>query len=95
MNSSNSPRSNTQAFGPLQLSKTQPGKSYIISHLDSEPSEVQLKLLALGVLPGSEIRVERVASAGKTLYVIVNGNLCLALRKQETQQVFVTPMPAA
>ena len=55
----------------------------------SEP-ELSLKLLEMGCLPGSVVRLEAVAPFGDPLCVILDGQYCLSLRKSEAKTVFVT-----
>lgn len=52
----------------------------IISHFTDD--RIAVKLLAMGVLPGSRVALVRKASLGATLYIKVD-NLHLAIRKNE------------
>jgi Fe2+ transport system protein FeoA len=47
-----------------------------------EDEHLAVKLMAMGVLPGSRLRMVRKNSAGKTLYVRVD-QMHLAIRKSE------------
>ena len=63
------------------LSLVTPGESsYIESFTDQR---IANKLMSMGLLPGSIIRVIRKTPLGNTFYIKANNHQLLALRKQE------------
>ena len=66
------------------LSATPRGKSGKVSHFN-DPS-IGSKLMAMGVLPGSQVRVVRKSPFGGGCYVKVD-NFFLALRKEEADSI--------
>lgn len=63
-----------------QLSQMKPGKTGFVSAFTNE--QIGCKLLAMGVFPGSQIQVVRVAPFGGGLFLKIDDNY-LALRQQE------------
>lgn len=63
-------------------SRLLPGSECIITDLQGEPAVTQ-RLAEMGVLPGSRLRVVRIAPLGDTLEVALEEGQLLALRKDE------------
>ena len=57
--------------------------------MDFESSELELKLMEMGCLPGEEIVVEQIAPLGDPISVRIAG-YSLSLRKNEARQILVT-----
>jgi ferrous iron transport protein A len=70
-----------------RLSELKAGERATI--LDFESSELELKLMEMGCLPGEEIIVEQIAPLGDPISVRVAG-YSLSLRKNEAKQIVVT-----
>ncbi len=68
-----------KGLSPVQ---PQPGSECIITDLQGEPAVTQ-RLAEMGVLPGSRLRVVRIAPLGDTLEVALEEGQLLALRKDE------------
>lgn len=69
-----------------RLSDLKAGEKAIIT--DFESSELELKLMEMGCLPGEEIIVEQIAPLGDPISVRVAG-YSLSLRKNEANQILV------
>jgi ferrous iron transport protein A len=70
----------------MRLSELKPGeKATIISF---ESSEIELKLMEMGCLPGEQLIVEQIAPLGDPISIRVAG-YSLSLRKAEAKQIFV------
>lgn len=69
-----------------RLSDLKAGEKAIIA--DFESSELELKLMEMGCLPGEEIVVEQIAPLGDPISVRVAG-YALSLRKNEANQILV------
>jgi ferrous iron transport protein A len=70
-----------------RLSELKAGERATI--LDFESSELELKLMEMGCLPGEEIVVEQIAPLGDPISVRIAG-YSLSLRKNEAKQILVT-----
>jgi ferrous iron transport protein A len=70
-----------------RLSELKAGERATI--LDFESSELELKLMEMGCLPGEEIIVEQIAPLGDPISVRIAG-YSLSLRKNEAKQIVVT-----
>lgn len=70
--------------GGKQLSKAKRGAAGVVSHYASE--QAGSKLMAMGVLPGSQVIVVRKAPFGGGWYVKVD-NFYLALREEEAASI--------
>jgi len=57
--------------------------------MDFESSELELKLMEMGCLPGEEIVVEQIAPLGDPISVRIAG-YSLSLRKNEAKQILVS-----
>ncbi len=71
----------------MRLSELKAGEKAIIK--DFESSELELKLMEMGCLPGEEIIVEQIAPLGDPISVRVAG-YSLSLRKNEANQILVS-----
>lgn len=71
----------------MKLSELKAGERATITEFES--SELELKLMEMGCLPGEEIIVEQIAPLGDPISVRVAGYY-LSLRKSEANQVMVT-----
>ena len=66
---------------PMQLSDIQPGQSARILSLGSLDAPVRRKLMAMGLLPCSEVRYIRSAPMGDPLQ-ITTGGITLSVQKE-------------
>lgn len=72
------------------LDRAAPGADLVIDHVESDRSPAGRRLLDLGVLPGTPIRVIRRAPLGDPVVYELRGyRLCL--RRSETAHIFVRP----
>lgn len=69
-----------------RLSDLKTGERATIAAFES--SELELKLMEMGCLPGEEIIVEQIAPLGDPISVRVAG-YSLSLRKNEANQIYV------
>ena len=51
--------------------------------------ELSLKLIEMGCLPGSKVRLDAIAPFGDPICVMLDGQYCLSLRKSEARTVVV------
>lgn len=51
--------------------------------------ELSLKLIEMGCLPGSKVRLDAIAPFGDPLCVLLDGQYCLSLRKNEAHTVLL------
>jgi ferrous iron transport protein A len=70
-----------------RLSELKAGERATI--LDFESSDLELKLMEMGCLPGEEIVVEQIAPLGDPISVRIAG-YSLSLRKSEAKQIRVS-----
>lgn len=70
-----------------RLSDLRAGEKAVIA--DFESSELELKLMEMGCLPGEEIVIEQVAPLGDPISVRIAG-YSLSLRKNEANQILVS-----
>lgn len=70
----------------MRLSELKAGERAIITTFES--SELELKLMEMGCLPGEEIIVEQIAPLGDPISVRIAG-YSLSLRKNEANQIHV------
>jgi ferrous iron transport protein A len=73
-------------FKIMRLSELKPGERGTIVSFQS--TDLELKLMEMGCLPGEEIVVEQVAPLGDPISVRVAG-YSLSLRKNEANQIIV------
>ncbi len=71
----------------MSLDAFKPGEIGIVKKINCELS-VKSRLLAMGVVPGAEVRVEKVAPLGDPVEIIVKG-YHLSLRKEEAKCIEV------
>jgi len=70
------------------LAKASIGDSCLVLDVRPEPAELRSRLYALGVLPGSSIKVLRLAPLGDPMQVRVGGSY-LSIRKAEADIISV------
>ena len=70
----------------MRLSDLKTGERATIKEFES--SELELKLMEMGCLPGEEILVEQIAPLGDPISVRISG-YSLSLRKNEANQIIV------
>lgn len=71
----------------MKLSELKTGERAVIVQFES--SELELKLMEMGCLPGEEIIVEQIAPLGDPISVRIAG-YSLSLRKNEANQILVS-----
>ncbi len=69
------------------VSQLRKGEKGIIKSFSDEV--MSLKLLEMGCLPGSEVRIDAVAPFGDPVCVNVGGNYALALRLNEASAIIL------
>ncbi len=77
----------------IGLDEVSRGGCCVVEAVRGEPS-VRLRLLELGLLPGTKVRVVRRAPLGDALEVRVRGYV-LTLRRQQAEGVAVRPVEEA
>ena len=70
----------------MKLSELKPGGRGII--LEFESSELELKLMEMGCIPGEEVVVEQIAPLGDPISIRIAG-YSLSLRKNEANQIII------
>jgi ferrous iron transport protein A len=71
----------------MRLSELKVGERAVISKFES--SELEIKLMEMGCLPGEEIVVEQIAPLGDPISIRIAG-YSLSLRKNEANQIVVS-----
>jgi ferrous iron transport protein A len=71
----------------MRLSELKAGEKAVITEFES--SELEIKLMEMGCLPGEEIVVEQIAPLGDPISVRISG-YSLSLRKNEANQILVS-----
>lgn len=71
----------------MKLSELKPGQEAIINEFDS--SDILLKLMEMGCVPGERIYLEQVAPLGDPISIKISG-YSLSLRLNEAQHINVT-----
>jgi len=71
----------------MRLTELKPGQRAIISQFAS--SEITLKLLEMGCIPGEKILVEQIAPLGDPISINISG-YSLSLRLSEADNILVT-----
>ena len=71
----------------MRLSELKAGERAVITEFES--SELEIKLMEMGCLPGEEIIVEQIAPLGDPISVRISG-YSLSLRKNEADQILVS-----
>lgn len=69
------------------VSHLRKGEKGIIKSFSDEV--MSLKLLEMGCLPGSEVRIDAIAPFGDPICINVEGNYCLALRLNEASTIIL------
>ena len=70
----------------MRLTELRPGQQAIISQFTS--SEISLKLLEMGCIPGEKIFVEQIAPMGDPISISISG-YTLSLRLSEAENIIV------
>lgn len=70
----------------MRLTELRPGQQAIISQFTS--SEISLKLLEMGCIPGEKIFVEQIAPMGDPISISISG-YTLSLRLCEAENIIV------
>lgn len=68
----------------FRLSDFKPGQSGILKDIDN--SRIELRLISMGIQPGTRVFVRRSTFNGQTFYIQAAGKR-LALRKEEASQI--------
>ena len=71
----------------MRLSELKSGEQATILSFDN--SELELKLMEMGCLPGESVVVEQIAPLGDPISIRIAG-YSLSLRKNEANQIFVS-----
>ena len=71
----------------MRLSELKAGERAIIKEFES--SDLELKLMEMGCLPGEEIIAEQIAPLGDPISIRIAG-YSLSLRKNEANQILVS-----
>ncbi|MCD6450554.1 MAG: DtxR family transcriptional regulator [Thermotogaceae bacterium] len=71
----------------ITLDTITPGESVKVAKIEGDPS-IKSRLLNMGILPGTTLKIERVAPLGDPIEVMVKGYR-LSLRKKEAKSVIV------
>ncbi len=74
-------------MGTLRLSQLRPGQEAVINEFDN--SDIFLKLMEMGCVPGEKIFLEKVAPLGDPISVKISG-YSLSLRLNEAEHILVT-----
>lgn len=74
----------------MKLADSTKGTEWKVTRVGCKDSELQNRLYALGIYPGVEVRLLRVAPMGDPMQVRVGGTL-LSIRRQEAQAIDVEP----
>ena len=70
------------------LAKASTGDTCIVLDIQPEPAELKSRLYALGVIPGSKLKVIRFAPLGDPMQVRVGGSY-ISIRKAEAEVVAI------
>ena len=65
----------------------QPGVSARVARVTAS-GPIRQRLLDMGIIPGTRVKMERVAPAGEPVWIVVDG-IHLSLRKQEAESVLI------
>jgi ferrous iron transport protein A len=76
----------------MNLSNLKPGEQGRITRLDSGIGPIRRRLMDMGVIPGEQIRVDKIAPMGDPIEVTVKG-YNLSLRKGEARGIEIEVMP--
>lgn len=75
-----------QTIDEKNLSQLTPGVSGVVSHVSSEHRELKVKILSLGLVMGTLVKVVNVAPLGDPITIEVRGSR-ISLRKSEASIV--------
>ncbi len=75
----------------MPLSQLRPGNAAVVRQVKAGGA-LRQRLLDMGVLPGTELRIERTAPGGDPIWISLQGYQ-LSLRRQEAAGVLVEPTP--
>ncbi|MGX5818184.1 FeoA family protein [Chitinophaga lutea] len=75
----------------IKLSSLSIGKSAVIREF--EKSDLHIKLMEMGCVPGETVKIEKVAPLGDPISIIVAG-YNLSLRKSEADHIWVEEVTA-
>ena len=70
------------------LANASTGDSCVVLNIEPEPAELKSRLYALGVIPGSRLKVLRFAPLGDPMQVRIGGSY-LSIRKAEADIISV------
>ncbi len=70
----------------MTLSQLQPGQSAVIASLNNLDMKTRKKLMVMGILPQSNIKLIRIAPMGDPMQIEVRG-ISLAIRKQMAAKI--------
>ena len=74
-------------MGTLRLSELRPGQEAVINEFDN--SDIFLKLMEMGCVPGEKIYLEKIAPLGDPISIKISG-YSLSLRLNEAEHILVT-----
>jgi len=78
---------------PMKLGEMQAGSKGLIIKINSGDKLYRQRLLAMGLLPGTEFTVSRIAPLGDPIEIMVRGYM-LSLRKNEASILEIEGVPA-
>jgi len=78
------------AVGAVNLGELAPGQRGAVTQIKARGS-VRQRLIDMGMLPNTEVAVERVAPSGDPIWIKIRG-FNLSLRKEEAQGIIVAPL---
>lgn len=76
----------------MNVAMLKPGEQGRITRLDAGIGPLRRRLMDMGVLPGEQVKVEKIAPLGNPIEVTIKG-YSLSLRKEEARgiEIEVTP----
>ena len=75
-------------MSPTTLANAQVGDACLVTEIEQKPIELRSRLHAMGVIPGANIQVLRIAPLGDPMQIKVGGAL-LSMRKIDAQIIKV------
>ena len=75
-------------MSPTTLATAQVGDVCLVTEIERKPIELRSRLHAMGVIPGANIKVVRIAPLGDPMQIKVGGAL-LSMRKIDAQIIKV------
>lgn len=76
----------------MNLSNLKPGQQGTIVKLDSSIGPIRRRLMDMGVIPGENVKVEKVAPMGDPIEITVK-SYNLSLRKNEAKGIEIEVLP--